>query len=472
MSVSAPEKPQIHDLYDITGITHAEEREMELRARNEVIGAPVAVPELPEDEKVRHRAGVFIGACAVANECEVDFGAENMRPNESLYDAIRKAKEGDMTARKMVETNVKTDVVERTIKSGHVGKKVTLQVDAAGVIQQHGQSMESVQANSLRFAANNPQMRRRIEAETVNSFRLKQLYEAGKLEDASFVVFSCAADDMRQAEMKDAGFFTETMSCAIQMTSVKNGEMSVESAFIAGVKQPGAHNNQRVDIETVIAIAKKLNVDFSGMTATEILATPILVPNAMLKNGVIDLVQMWDEHHGDTFFGEIREKQDYLQYRHKCYEREETLQPKVELITNELIDSAHRIHNRVGAVQHLSALSGKHMIEQAVFDVAINPAVFGDMAAQQIYEARQYMELGDIEKGLALTMKAIENDQSSSCPGGLSRSTEDNPSTKQSDAETCTFISRQCPKCGQKNVLTTVTKNRISGSCRCSVYKK
>jgi hypothetical protein len=469
MSVATPEKIQNIDLYELTGISQDEAHEMESRAL--VREAPVVISELPEDERTRRRAAAFIGACTVGGECTVEFSAERVNPNESLYDAIQKAKEGDNTARKMVKINAKTDVIERTIKSGHI-TKVDLHVDAAGIIQQHGQSMESVQANSLRFAANNPQMRARIEAETTNSFRLKQLYETGELEDASFVVFSCAADNMSETKMKEVGFFTDTLSCAIQVTTANGSGLSVESAFVAGVKQPGMRDSgQRVDVETVISIGEKLGVDFSGMTATEILATPILVPNWMIKNGVLDIVQMWDKHHGDTFFGEARPKQNYEAYRQKCLEREQMLQPKVDLITEELINSADVIHDRVSAVQYLNRLSSKHMIEQAIFDTEINPKVFGAVSAVQIHEARRHIELGNLERGLELTVQAIENDQSSSCPGGLSKTDEVN-NASSSDIETCTFVSRQCPQCGKKNVLTTVTTTRISGSCGCSKNKK
>lgn len=428
----------------------------------------ILVPEMAEDESARCRAARFIGACAVENtEIHIE-AAETTRPIESLYDAIHKAKEGDKTAQNLVRTNVRTDVIERTIKSGHV-MKVDLHVNEAGKIQQHGQSMESVQANSLRFAANNWQMRERTEAETTNSFRIEQLYHSGTLEEYSFVVFSCAADNMSHEAMEQAGFFTETMSCAIQVTAAEEDRLTTETAFVAGIKQSGA---ERTDIATVIAIAEKLGVNLHGKSATEILNTPLLVPNVLIQNGAIDMVRLWDECGGDTFFGEVREKQDYLQYRNQCEERERMLQPKVELIVQELINEAPFISDRVEATKRLHKISGKHMVQQAIFDTSIDLRVFGSVSAAQIMEARQYFEQGDHERGLNKMNAAIKNDQSSSCPGGASGESSRTDNKNAEGENSCTFVSKKCPHCKRENVLTTVTKTRITGKCGCSVRKK
>lgn len=441
----------------------------ELRASEGAFNTPIAVAELPQDEAIRRRAAAFIGTCTVGaafeQDVDPDRSVERFRQNESLYHALKRAKEGDAVARALVQTNVKTDVVERTIKSGFV-TEVTLDVDNTGNIQQYGQSMESIQENSLRFAANDSRMRRRVEAETVNSFRLQRLHEAGMLEDYCFVVLSCAADDMPEADMKKAGFFTDTMSCAIQVTSAEGNQIKTESAFVAGVKQPGA---ARHDIDTAHAIAETLGADFSNMGATDMLNNPILVPKSLLKNGVLDIVQLWDEYQSDTFFGELQDQQDYKAYREVCREREAMLEPKVELITQELIDMADNVCSRVDAIELLSKISGRHMIQQALFDTSIKPEVFGDTSATYIYQARREFENGNNEQGLKFATEAIRYDTSSSCPGAASN-TSDKHKLSNTD-ESCTFVSKKCPECGAKNVLTKVTATRISGSCGCSKRK-
>lgn len=426
----------------------------------------IAVPEMQADEAVRQRAVRFIGACATSEEVEV----VEEQQIDSLHDAVHKAAEGNKEALRMVETNVLTDVIERTIKTGHV-IKVDLYVDEMGKIQQHGQSMESVQANSLRHAANSWQMRERTEAEATNALRIEHLYANGALQEYSFVVFSCAADNMSQKDMREAGFFTETMSCAIQVTAAEGSTLTTESAFVSGIKAAGG---KRHDIETVTKMAEKLGVDLSGKTATEILSTPLLVPNSLLTNGAIDLVRLYDECAEDTFFGEIREQQDYLEYKNQCEERQEMLQPKIKLITQELIDEAPSIYDRVQATKRLAKLSEKHMLQQAVFDASIDLRVFGAEAMPHILEARLQFEQGNNQQALKEVTAAIAVAKSSSCPSGSSGSGAENDKadSTSSDDEPCTYVSKTCPKCGEKNVLTTVTKTRISGSCGCSVSKK
>src|SRR5689334_19852563 len=76
------------------------------------------VPETEADKLIRLRAAEFIGACVAGKEIAyIGEASLEVQPIESLYDAIQLAAEGDPIARKMVETNVRTDVIERTIKA-------------------------------------------------------------------------------------------------------------------------------------------------------------------------------------------------------------------------------------------------------------------------------------------------------------------------------------------------------------------
>jgi hypothetical protein len=426
----------------------------------------VAVPEMAEDRSACLRAARFIVRATTEMGAIETEAAETMRPIESLYDGIQKAAEGNPEALKMVETNVRTDVIERTIKTGHV-IKVPLNANEAGKILQHGQTMESVQANSLRFAANSWQMRERTEAETLNSFRFEQLYNRGNLQDNSFVVFSRAADNMTNAQMQEAGFFTETMSCAIQVTTAEGDDLTTESAFVSGVREPG---QERHDAETVVALAARLGVDLRGKSAAEVLATPLLIPNQLIPNGVIDIVKMFDECAGGTFFGENRLVQDYAAYRAECDEREEMLQPKIEAIVQELVSEAEQIHGRIEATQRLHKLSEKHMVQQAIFDESIDVRVFGE-AAPHILQARHLFEQGQYEQGLQAVTEAIRTARSSSCPSGLLGGSTvaemGSDTTANGSNEPCSFVSKKCPECGKKNVLTTVTATHISGKCGC-----
>jgi hypothetical protein len=434
----------------------------------------VVVPETDADVENRRQAKRFIGRVAINEGDSAAHETLAVKPIESLYQAIHEAADGKPEARKMVETNVRTDVIERTMKSGHV-MKVDLMEDEAGNIQQHGQSMESVQANSLKFAATSWQMKERVEAETTNLFRIKHQYERGILEDYCFVVFSRAADNMSEEAMDEAGFFTETMTCAIQVTTAEKGKLTTESAFVAGVKKPG---EGRHDKETLRGVVNELGVELSDETATGTVGTPFLIHKSKLKNGVIDLVQLWDKHvpkdHQDEeiFFGEAKPRQDYLEHLKVCRDREERFEPKVQKITNRLIQVKNTIKTKVAAVKRLHEISGSEMIEQALGDSDIDPRVFGPVAAAEIYEARLALDQGRYEEVIAHINVAKANDRSSSCPGAGTGGEESKENNHQSSSETCTYTSKECPMCGAKNVKTTVTATHIKGKCGCVVRKK
>lgn len=434
-----------------------------------------AVPERAEDEFTRKRAARFIGACTLSHEVEVPrFEAAQVAPIESLHDAIHRAEQGDAEAYKMVETNVKTDVIERTIKTGHI-MSVALGFDEAGRIQQHGQTMESVQANSLKYAASSWQMRERTEAETTNSFRIDQLHRQGVLQDYYFIVISLAADNMGEKEMSEAGFFTDTMSCAIQATCAVGDTLTTESAFVAGVKTRGAARHDKV---TAVALGERLGVNLRGKSAAGIIATPLLVHKSLMPNGVIDLVKIYDDCAGGTFFGEDKPAQNYAEYREKCRGREAALQPKVESITKELIAEASAIRDPIMAVKRLHKISEARMVEQAAFDDTINPRVFGSIAAEHIIAARNYQENGDWARALHEVNWAKRTAISSSCPTALLGSSQnentesERDNSRSGEDDNCEYISKECPKCNAKNVKTTVTKHRIKGDCGCSVRKK
>src|ERR1017187_3763488 len=112
--------------------------------------AVIEVSQLPQNELLVSRANKFIsfvGNTAVSKEVTV----EETHP-ASLMEGIRGAKEGHEPSLKMVEANVSTDVWERTIKAGLV-ITTELTVDSGDKVYQHGQSMDSVQENTLRYAA-------------------------------------------------------------------------------------------------------------------------------------------------------------------------------------------------------------------------------------------------------------------------------------------------------------------------------
>ena len=375
------------------------------------------VPEMAEDNFTRHQAARFIGRLALQTSVEVPLEDDQPRVG-SLYEALQLAHGGDAMALQLITANASTDVVERTIKAGHI-MTVELEVDALGKVWQHGQTMDSIQANTLNYAADQPAMRRRSEAEVRNSFRIENLHRQGLLADYALVVFSRAADDMTSKAMTDAGFFTDTMSCAIQLTTASATGLTMESAFVAGVAAPGQKRHDQV---AVAKVAERLGVELDSPSATEMLDTPLLIHKSLLPNGVVDLVRMYDDAAGGTWFGEAKPQQDYSTYGAVCRQREAAFAPKVSAIVAELIAEAPMIKTPVAAVQRLHKISEKHMVEQAIVDSSINPLVFGSSAATHIEQARVYQELGQTDQAQLATTKAQKTAKSSSCPTAATRS--------------------------------------------------
>lgn len=398
----------------------------------------VLVPEMASDGPTRQRAARFIGA--VVTNCSVELveSPSVEHPIESLFDALQLAAEGDPAARAMVHMNASTDAIERTIKSGHVGKKVPLMIDEQGKVQQFGQSFETVNANSLRFASGNPIMRARTEAETRNAFRIEQLNREGLFEDYSLVVFSLA-EDME-------GFFTETMSCSIQVTSKFDAGLAVEAAFVSGKRNI---SSKRHDTTTVIALGNELGVDYTNKTTAEIIDMPVLVRNDLLPLGAMSVVQMWDKQAG-TFVGEDKPVLSYAEALAKCRQRERTFEPRIELVVNEVIALAHTVKTRLQAVELLHKVSEKHMVVQAVLDPKINPVAFGAVAAAHIEHSRLHLQQGDIVAGSLSLEKAVGTARSFSCPSAtsganISKSSGDGSSESSGPDE---YVKMTCPYCG------------------------
>ena len=407
------------------------------------------VPELAEDLFTRHQAARFIGRVALEQTASPAPEANRVG---SLHEALQRASAGDETARQLITANVRTDVVERTIKAGFI-MAVELEVDDQGKVWQHGQTMDAIQANTLTYAADQPAMRRRSEAEVRNSFRIENLQRQGLLADYAFVVFSRAADDMTPTEMAKVGFFTDTMSCAIQLTTASASGLSMESAFVAGVSQPG---QSRHDQSAVTGVFARLGIETDSLGATELLDTPLLIHKSLLPGGVVDLVRLYDEAAGDTFFGEAKPPEDYLTYGAACARREASLAPKVAAIVAELIAEAPLITSPLAATARLHKLSEKHMVEQAVLDNSINPLVFGGVAAAHIEQARQFQEFGQTDQAIKATSRAQTTARSSSCPTAVkisAASGEDEASATSQESKPATGKKERmtCPFCGDKN---------------------
>lgn len=430
----------------------------------------VLIPEMQQDVLVRHRAARFIGACAAGNELQVNRveAAERM-PIGSLHEAIDLASSGNEQARAMIQANAQTDVVERTVKAGHI-MRVHTRIEEDGTLSQNEQNLRSIQSNSLILSREHQVMRARTEAEARNTFRLESLVRQGLLNDHYMVVIS-RAPKLPDHELKELGFFADTKSLVIQVMSQDGNEVMIESAFVAGVDE---ETGQRRDEAMVHAIGDSLGIDLRGLEPDELIDAPLLVRREAMPNGAADLVEAADEVYG-TFFGQQQPRQNYTTFYQKCRKREDNFLPRAMRITEQLIQEAGTITSKEQAILRLHELSEREMVHQAVYDSAIDPRVFGKEAAAHIYTARHLLSIGQVEAAQKQTARAIETADSTSCPLLMKKlqSLQDMLDITQADPlnEDCEFRSNECPLCKTKDVWTKVTKTRISGSCGCSVSK-
>lgn len=379
----------------------------------------LSLADLPEDEILRYQANRHIrslGSVALAQEFDSD--PETQTPNDTLLTAIKRGAEGDREAVQMVATNVGSDFSERVLKAGEI-TKYYLHKNAKGELMQFGQSYGSIYANTLRLTPTLSKMRPRTEAETRNADRIKYWHEQNVLEDNYVVVFSPCPDNMTDTELSDAGFFAETKTMAIQATTAEVESVSIESAFVAGVIGAGA---ERHDITKIIKLAAKLGIDYRDKSADQIIDSPLLIPKSLMPNGVIDLVALLDD--GETFFGEDKPQQDYLEFRQFCDERRKSFANDVRIVTEKLLDEVDKITTPLQAIQRLGKLSGAQMVKRAIKDKTIDERVFGSEAAGCIEYARFQASMGN---QLAVTLaeaKAIQTETSNSCPSGVLRQSE------------------------------------------------
>jgi len=424
---------------------------------------PLVIPvaELPEDELVRRRAERFfhaVGAAALRDQVTglERFSAESDFP--TLRDAIQAAAHGNEQAVRFVTADARADVIERTVKAGHV-MQFELEADENGNIRQHGQLLTDIYANALQLVSPGP-MRRRTYAEAVNGFRMMGVRRQKLLEDYVFVVPSCYPDDMTDEEAAGAGFFADTKSCSIQTLREWDGVLVQETAFVAGVKERGAKRHDKV---ALAGMADEFGVSLEGKDVTAMIAAPLLIHRSLMPNGVVDLVRRYDRYAGGTFFGAAKPPEDYIAYLAQCREREAQLEPRVQGIVADLIAQAPDIRTPLDAIRHLHELSQSAMVDYAIGDTTIDPRVFGADAAAYIEQARHWLEQGNYSRFMQSRNRAQSTAQSSSCPAGISSNIgpasevggaeggEDAAEAESSSASAGERRKMTCPFCGNKN---------------------
>ncbi len=157
-------------------------------------------------------------------------------------------------------------------------------------------------------------------------------------------------------------------------------------------------------------------LDVSNYTNAQILDAPLLIPNSLVRNGVVDIVKIYDYLAGHKFFGTSQPAQDYIAFKELCHERQKEYAKTVDKIVAEFIKQASLIENHKAASQLLDILCGKYAVEYAVYDQQIDIRVFGHASQQYINLARISYVAGDLEAFEANLRMAQAADKSRSCP--------------------------------------------------------
>ncbi len=406
----------------------------------------VAFPELlasANQETVRELGGLALG-----ETCEIIPVETKSADSSTMLSALHQARFGDKAAIETIKVNVQTDVAERLYKAGHV-TEVVLSYGEQG-ISQNNRKLRDIHKNTLRHMELNDVMKQRTELEFRNAVLFEELEAAAVLDEYDAVVFSMTPHD--QETRTDYRFFTSTDSVSIQYLKKTNQKLVLETAMVAGKKHANTLRHDSAVIGTILAGA---GVDDTAISDNESLNHVLLVPKTQF-NGIDEVVELYDDLAGGTFYGQLKERQDYKEYRKVSRQREAFFDQIVESVVEDLLAEAHNFQRPIDVIERLDKLSDKYCVLAAIGQEDIDLAVFGVTAAAHIKEARGFAAAGDMGGAERSLAKAHEVSTSSSCPtklvGALQSSSESGNSTTAAEVSS-----------GKKKMTCPFCKERITG---------
>ena len=444
-----------------------------------VIDRPTVIDQLEIDKLLREKASILLASAALRSTVEVEPQKEDRM---TLAEACIRASNGDVEALQMVRANVRTDYFERAYKSGHVSR-VRIEQDDFGLIQ-HGQRLSDTYQNSIAYL-NAPVLRERARVEAVNGVRNEYLARLGYLKDNISVTFSLVTRKVSQDEASQLGFFTDTMSLSAQLMTDDDG-IVIDTAFIAG---RDAATDEASDEEAVKHFLAGLGIDFSAFDADEMLEHPVLIPKSLIRDRFAFLERFEKSIEAvrgrKTFFGRTTyENSDYAKHIEACEKREKEMETETEATVRSLVVSSNQFLNPVDATRLLDRLNDALLKKRIIADKTIDASVLGTQAAYYVNHARFLAEQGvHLTQMTILQAKINKEGHSSSCPGGaqnkdgqdiqpwdmiFGNDNKNQVETTEEKLEDCDFISKECPKCGAKDVKTQCRKGVYYGACGCS----
>lgn len=392
-----------------------------------------------------------IGDIALGGSVEL-----KQKPIRNVKEGLDWAVSGDKDGIEMLDKNIAKEMSEYKYKAGNISK-VNLETDSLGRILQNGQLMDDVYRNGYQMASEHPVLKARSQAEAHNGARIENLNQEGVLDTHSFVVFSRTEESLSDQELDDLHFFSATKSVSIQATTNGPEGLTTETAFVAGLSKDG---ERRTDREVVEALAEYFGVDMRGKTVAEQIDTPLLIPNQFIKNGVIDIVKLYDDINGGTFFGQDVERQDYKEFKEFCEKRESEFDLDKKKIRGQLVSESHTLDSAVEVSKRLAKLVEERLVKQAIEDDAIDVRVFGAESAENILTARLHVANGDHKLALTHIQTAINTARGGSCPSSLESLAKllGNPDSEQAEREKLSWHggetkSGTCVNCEKKTIV-------------------
>lgn len=360
----------------------------------------------------------LLGSVAMQGNVERSHdSAEKM----TILEAIRAAREGSCQAEAMIDINVATAVTEACFKYDHI-TKVAMQLNDAGELIQFGQTMQEMHFNSIAYRQNrHVKLRDVTSIEALNGHCIEDAAKTGLLRDYYFIADSLVPQGVPEDDLKDEGYFLNTLTFVSQATTAEDSVVATESVFSKGTAaDESAGFAQRMaarfDLEAVSRVRQRLGL--SPITSTEEALQGIFVHKSALPNGVIDYKRMIDEEAHMAAGVPLKTDDYYEQLAPRSKQREQSLESAKQMVKEALIAQAHTLKTPMEAVQRIWDLTREFTVIAAVDNHYIDARIFGEQAAQQIKESRYYTSVGDpIAAQLALR-EAVRVAIVTGCGGG------------------------------------------------------
>ncbi len=435
-----------------------------------------AESKISDQLEIDNQLRSFIGQSVVRREIQRDLlnsKEEELVGFRSLYQAIEFVKKGDkdiieQSAVRMIKQNISAQLGEITrISGGHITAPIEAEI-LDNKISQHGHDYDDIYINTLAYTDKDSFSYLINQIEAKNHLIAKNLVFNRQLEDNYLVVFSGTPDDQPEEVLEANNYFVDKMPVSIQVTTVTDGKLLTQTAFVAGRVDS---TTDRHDKSAIVEIARSFGVDYSSLSLKEILAKPILISKSALPDGVLGIVKKYDEVAGGTFFGNNKPVQDYTLFQERCRAFEDNLEPLVDVVyTNLMVDEL--INDEISAARALKEHSKHVLVDSSVSNRAIDINVFGSVAAAYLETARSAFDNNDqmgFKESLYLAQKTAKT---FSCPSVLVNSDSlDNSLVETSDdLDNMPDIIR-CPECGNSvSKKTAVHKGNLRcSSCRYEV---